>query len=225
MQPNDIERGRRCDPRRTSDSSSRRTTTPTATRRLAARAAPRAAAAGQGLGDGARRNRAVAGRVRLPRLEDHGLVREAPADVSERVLVAVDCAQENRIVEPDAPRRRVSGRSTSTTTTTTRASVTSTSSSTTRRPPAEVLADVFRELGVTLDADDRRGAVHRPGDRHGALPVLEHDRQGAAARRRPRRGGRGRDEGLPGRLRVDPVRQAQAARAGTRDARSSSRAA
>src|SRR5687767_4897210 len=34
------------------------------------------------------------------RLEEHGLVREAPADVSERVLIAVDCAQENRIVEP-----------------------------------------------------------------------------------------------------------------------------
>ena len=31
--------------------------------------------------------------------EAHGLLREAPADTSERVLVAVDCAQENRIVE------------------------------------------------------------------------------------------------------------------------------
>jgi phosphoesterase RecJ-like protein len=34
------------------------------------------------------------------RLEERGLVREAPADVGERVLVAVDCAQESRIVEP-----------------------------------------------------------------------------------------------------------------------------
>ena len=34
------------------------------------------------------------------RLEEHGLLRTAPADVAERVLVAVDCAQESRIVEP-----------------------------------------------------------------------------------------------------------------------------
>src|SRR6188474_2745431 len=33
-------------------------------------------------------------------LDAHGLLREAPADVSERVLVAVDCAQESRIPEP-----------------------------------------------------------------------------------------------------------------------------
>ena len=33
------------------------------------------------------------------RLESRGLLREAPADVAERVLVAVDCAQESRIVE------------------------------------------------------------------------------------------------------------------------------
>jgi phosphoesterase RecJ-like protein len=32
-------------------------------------------------------------------LEAHGLVRAAPADTSARVLVAVDCAQESRIVE------------------------------------------------------------------------------------------------------------------------------
>src|SRR6188474_3967225 len=33
-------------------------------------------------------------------LAEHGLLRAPPADVAERVLVAVDCAQENRIVEP-----------------------------------------------------------------------------------------------------------------------------
>jgi bifunctional oligoribonuclease and PAP phosphatase NrnA len=33
-------------------------------------------------------------------LGGRGLLREAPADAPERVLVAVDCAQENRIVEP-----------------------------------------------------------------------------------------------------------------------------
>lgn len=32
-------------------------------------------------------------------IEEHGLLREAPEDASERVLVAVDCAQESRIVE------------------------------------------------------------------------------------------------------------------------------
>ena len=34
------------------------------------------------------------------RLAERGLLREAPGDVAERVLVAVDCAQESRIVEP-----------------------------------------------------------------------------------------------------------------------------
>lgn len=34
------------------------------------------------------------------RLAERGLLRDAPADVEERVLVAVDCAQESRIVEP-----------------------------------------------------------------------------------------------------------------------------
>ena len=33
-------------------------------------------------------------------LEEHGLLREPPADSAERVLVALDCAQESRIVEP-----------------------------------------------------------------------------------------------------------------------------
>jgi phosphoesterase RecJ-like protein len=33
-------------------------------------------------------------------LEAHGLLRDAPGDVAERVLVAVDCAQESRIPEP-----------------------------------------------------------------------------------------------------------------------------
>ncbi len=33
-------------------------------------------------------------------LEERGLLRQAPPDVGERVLVAVDCAQESRIVEP-----------------------------------------------------------------------------------------------------------------------------
>ena len=56
-----------------------------------------------------------------------GVQREPPPDHAERVLVAVDCAKEERLgpgsVAPARPRR---SRSTSTTTTTTRASATST---------------------------------------------------------------------------------------------------
>ena len=37
---------------------------------------------------------------RFLRLDEHGLRRAAPADAPERVLVALDCAQESRIVEP-----------------------------------------------------------------------------------------------------------------------------
>jgi phosphoesterase RecJ-like protein len=39
------------------------------------------------------------GEYRFLGLEEHGLLREAPPDTPARVLVAVDCAQENRIVE------------------------------------------------------------------------------------------------------------------------------
>ena len=56
----------------------------------------------------------------------------------------------------------------------------------------EVLRDVFRELGVAAHAGDRRGALHRARHRHRTLPVLEHDAEGAAARRRAGRGGRRR---------------------------------
>jgi phosphoesterase RecJ-like protein len=81
-------------------------------------------------------------------LAEHGLQRETPADVSERVLVAVDCAQESRIVADgllDAlltididhhhDNTRFGGVNL----------VVDDASST-----AEVLADVFRDLGVTL---------------------------------------------------------------------------
>ena len=40
------------------------------------------------------------GEYRFLGLERHGVLRAAPADVADRVLVAVDCAQESRIVEP-----------------------------------------------------------------------------------------------------------------------------
>jgi phosphoesterase RecJ-like protein len=82
------------------------------------------------------------------RLEDQGLLRAAPDDVSDRVLVAVDCAQESRIVEPT-----LLGSSTTTLNIdhhhdNTRFGdvdlVVEDASST-----AEVLADVFDVLGVT----------------------------------------------------------------------------
>jgi phosphoesterase RecJ-like protein len=82
------------------------------------------------------------------RLEEQGLLRAAPDDVSDRVLVAVDCAQESRIVEPT-----LLGSSTTTLNIdhhhdNTRFGdvdlVVEDASST-----AEVLADVFDGLGVT----------------------------------------------------------------------------
>ena len=82
------------------------------------------------------------------RLEEQGLLRAAPDDVSDRVLVVVDCAQESRIVEPT-----LLGSSTTTLNIdhhhdNTRFGdvdlVVEDASST-----AEVLADVFDGLGVT----------------------------------------------------------------------------
>ena len=66
------------------------------------------------------------------------------------------------------------------------------------------------------DAGARRAALHRARHRHRPLPVREHDAEGAATRRRARRGRRGRAQGLPGRLRERPVREAEAPRAGAR---------
>ena len=100
-----------------------------------------------------------------------------PADVAERVLVAVDCASASRVgAEPglveaapftinidhhhDNPRFGDVNL------------IVADASST-----GEILADVFRELGVALTRD-RRGP-HRARHRHGALPVREHDAEGA----------------------------------------------
>jgi len=82
-------------------------------------------------------------------LAEHGLLRTPPADAAERVLVAVDCAQENRIVEPTL---RTSARATVNVDhhhDNTRFGdvnlVVEDASST-----GEVLADVFGDLGVAL---------------------------------------------------------------------------
>src|SRR5262245_581027 len=39
------------------------------------------------------------GEYHFLRLEEHGLVRSLPEDASDRVLVAVDCAQETRLTD------------------------------------------------------------------------------------------------------------------------------
>jgi phosphoesterase RecJ-like protein len=81
-------------------------------------------------------------------LAEHGLLRETPADVAERVLVAVDCAQESRIVAGglldarltvDIDHHHDNTRFGDVNLVVDEASST-----------AEVLADVFRELGVAL---------------------------------------------------------------------------
>ena len=82
------------------------------------------------------------------RLEEQGLLRAAPDDVSDRVLVAVDCAQESRIVEPTLLRSSTTTLNIDHHHDNTRFGdvdlVVEDASST-----AEVLADVFDGLGVT----------------------------------------------------------------------------
>ena len=65
----------------------------------------------------------------------------------------------------------------------------------------EVLRDVFRGARRRAHARDRRGALHRARHRHRAVPVPQHDLEGAAARGRAGRRGRRRPPRLPGRVR------------------------
>ena len=115
------------------------------------------------------------GEYRFLELDERGLERERPADFGERVLVAVDCASRGRVgAEPgvvDAARFTVNidhhhdnprfGDVNL---------IVADASST-----GEVLADVFRRARRRTHARDRRGALHRPRDRHRAVPVREHD--------------------------------------------------
>ena len=159
---------------------------------------------------------AAAGRVPVPRRSPRSCA-TLPADLEERVLLAVDCANERRIGEDtaavdrarlvvnvdhhhdnsrfgdvnlDRPRRVVDGRG---------RSATSCASSTS-----------------TLTPRDRPGALRRSRHRYRPLPVHEHDAEGAPARRRARRGRRRRPRDLPARLRDGAVREAEAARARAR---------
>ncbi len=84
---------------------------------------------------------------------------------------------------------------------------------------AELLADVFAELGVALTPAIAEALYTGPRDRYRPVPVREHDAEGVAARGRAARG-RGRPAaGVPGRVRVDAVREGEAARAGARAGR------
>ena len=89
------------------------------------------------------------GEYRFLRLEPRGLLREAPADIGERVLVAVDCAQESRIVDArlhaePALTVNVDHHHDNTRFGDVNLVVEEASST------AEVLADVFADLGVAL---------------------------------------------------------------------------
>ena len=133
----------------------------------------------------------LAGEYAFLRLGERGLLREAPADVGERVLVAVDCAQESRVVEPTLLDSAVLGVNVDHHHDNTRFGsvnlVVDDASST-----AEVLADVFDGLGVELTPGARRGALHGARHRHRPLPVLEHHAEGAPPRGGARRGRRRR---------------------------------
>ena len=115
-------------------------------------------------------------------LEARGLVRSAPPDAGERVLVAVDCAQESRIVEQGADRGGAADRE--------------------HRPPSRQHAlrghrprrrrrivhrggarGCLRRARGRADARDRGGALHGGRHGHGPFPVLEHDAQGAPSGR------------------------------------------
>ena len=91
---------------------------------------------------------ALPGEYRFLVFEAHGLLREAPPDTRDRVLVAVDCAQESRIVEQrlveEAPLTIDIDHHHDNTRFGDMNLVVDDASST-----AEVLADVFVELGVT----------------------------------------------------------------------------
>ena len=145
------------------------------------------------------------------------VLREPPADVGGAR------AARGRLREraPDRPgpgdaRRTPSSSSTSTTTTTTRASARRTSIVADASSTAEIVRDLLWRARRAADARDRRGALRRARHRHGPLPVLEHDAEGAPARGRAGRGRRRRARHLPQRLRDGAVREAEAARARAR---------
>ena len=79
----------------------------------------------------------------------------------------------------------------------------------------EVLADVFAGSASSSRPRSPRRSTRRSSPTR-AVPVLEHDAEGAAARGRPRRGRGRRQQGVPERVRIDAVPEAEAPRAGAR---------
>ena len=143
--------------------------------------------------------------------------RELPGDADERVVLALDCANERRLgpdssfverspLVVDIDHHHDNSRFGQVNLIVADASST-----------GEILYDLFAELGVELTPEHRRGALHRARHRHRALPVHEHHAEGAAHRRAPGRGRGERPPGLPGRLRERRLRQAEAARPGARE--------
>ena len=144
------------------------------------------------------------------------LRRELPADAAERVLVALDCANAQRM----GRRRRCSTRCRSSLDIDHHHDNTRVREDQPCRPRSVVdRRDRPRHparAGRRSDAGDRRGALRRARHRHRPLPVHQHLAEGPAAGGGARGGRRRRPPRVPGHLRVGRVREAQAARAGAR---------
>ena len=121
-----------------------------------------------------------------------GVVARAPGGLEQRVLLAVDCANERRIGPEREPVDRAglvvnvdhhhdNNRFGAVNLVVDDASST-----------AEIVRDILGALDVPLTPGDRRGSVRRPRHRHRPLPVHEHDAEGTAAGGRARRSRRGR---------------------------------
>ena len=124
----------------------------------------------------------LAGEYAFLRLGEHGLLREAPEDVGERVLVAVDCAQESRVVEPTLLDSAVLSVNVDHHHDNTRFGsvnlVVDDASST-----AEVLADVFDGLGVERTPSSLRRSTRRSSPTPAGSSTRTPRRRRSASRR------------------------------------------
>ncbi len=85
---------------------------------------------------------------------------------------------------------------------------------------AQIVERLLGEAGIALARRRRRGAVRRARDRHGPLPVLEHDARRVPARRAPRR----RRRPACARVRARSGRRCRSPSSGCSGSRSSTRA-